>query len=183
MERQQEQQQPRTMNDLPFEIISEIVKCAPGSAAKLGLTCKTFNNILEKELKENQEVFKHNKSIYRNLDVIGQRRIDILTKYMTMIPGRISDWEFTAIMKNLDDGEEKLLKEIKCINCKRMRKDMRKGVIYHIFYTENICNDCAHLCFNVNPVRINKIGPEKKKGKKKGKGKKKHTNNTNNNNN
>jgi len=168
-----------SINNLPAEIISEIAKYNPGSSMKLGLTCKNFNKILEKQLKENQEIVNHNKNIYRNLEYIEQRRNDIATKYM-MIPGCISERVYKLVMKNLDDTEEKLLKERKCINCKRMSKDMSKNIIYYTFYTENVCNDCAHLCFNVKPVTINKIGSKKKnKGKKKRNTK--NNNNTNNN--
>jgi len=154
-QRQQKQQkkecvQPRTINDLPFEIISEIVKCAPGSAAKLGLTCKTFNKILEKELKENQEVFKHNKSIYRKIEGIEQHHNDIGANFL-MMPGWISEWEYKNIMKILDDRERKLVEERQCINSKRFSKDISKN---GFFYTENVCNDCAHLCFNVEKKNI-----------------------------
>ena len=49
-----------TMNDLPAEIICEVAKYNPISAAKLAQTCKNFNKILEKQLKENQEIVNHN---------------------------------------------------------------------------------------------------------------------------
>jgi len=164
-----------SIHNLPAEIICEIAKYNPISATKLAQTCKNFNKILEKQLKENQEIVNHNKNIYRRLEAIDQRRNDIATKYMMM--GCITDQEFKYIMKNLDDSYEKLIKQRKCIICKRLSKDMSKRINYYTFYTENVCNDCAHLCFNVNPIRINKTGPEKKKGKGK---KKRNTNNNNN---
>jgi len=174
-----------TINNLPAEIICEIAKYNPASSAKLGLTCKTFNKILEKELKENQKVFNHNKKIYKSLDVIEYRRNEIANKFLA-VPYWITQREYNYIMKNLDDDEEKLVMERKCINCKRMSKDMSKIMINLTFYTQNICNDCAHVCFNVKPITVNKMDLEENdKGKndkgKKGKGKKKR--NTNNNNN
>ena len=161
-----------SIHDLPAEIIYEIGKYNPASSAKLGLTCKAFNKILEKELKENQKVFKHNKSIYRKIEGIEQHRNDIVSNFL-MMPGWITQEEYRDIMKNLSDSYENLVKQRKCINCKRLSKDMSKRIVYYTFYTENICNDCAHLCFNVDPIRINKMPPEKKK---------RNTNNNNNNN-
>jgi hypothetical protein len=71
-----------------------------------------------------------------------------------------------------------------------MSKDMSKIMINLTFYTQNICNDCAHVCFNVKPITVNKMDLEEngkgKNGKgKKGKGKNdkgKKKRNTNNNN-
>jgi len=167
-----------SINNLPAEIISEIAKYNPGSSMKLGLTCKNFNKILEKQLKENQDIFNHNKNIYGKLEYIEQRRNDLLTDYLT-IPGFISKEEYKIVMKDLDDYEKTLLKERKCINCKRMSKDVSKNLIYYTFYTENVCNGCAHLCFNVEKNNFNKSSPVKKsKGKKKRNTK--NNNNTNN---
>jgi hypothetical protein len=164
--------------DLPPEIICEIAKYNPASSAKLGLTCKAFNKILEKELKENQEAFNHNKDVYERIEGLQQYRNEIAANFL-MMPDWISQEEYREIMKDVSKRYEKLVKQRKCINCKRLSKDMSKRIVYYTFYTENICNDCAHLCFNVDPIRINKIGPEKKKGKGR---KKRNTNNNNNNN-
>jgi len=161
--------------DLPPEIICEIAKYNPASSAKLGLTCKAFNKILEKELKENQEAFNHNKDVYERIEGLQQYRNEIAANFL-MMPDWISQEEYREIMKDVSKRYEKLVKQRKCINCKRLSKDMSKRIVYYTFYTENICNDCAHLCFNVDPIRINKIGPEKKKRK----GKKKRNNNNNN---
>jgi len=191
-QRQQEKQQQRAtakgaatkeaakrtnIYDLPPEIICEIAKYNPASSAKLGLTCKAFNKILEKELKENQEAFNHNKDVYERIEGLQQYRNEIAANFL-MMPDWISQEEYREIMKDVSKRYEKLVKQRKCINCKRLSKDMSKRIVYYTFYTENICNDCAHLCFNVDPIRINKIGPEKKKRK----GKKKRNNNNNNNN-
>jgi hypothetical protein len=190
-QRQQEKQQQRAtakgaatkeaakrtnIYDLPPEIICEIAKYNPASSAKLGLTCKAFNKILEKELKENQEAFNHNKDVYERIEGLQQYRNEIAANFL-MMPDWISQEEYREIMKDVSKRYEKLVKQRKCINCKRLSKDMSKRIVYYTFYTENICNDCAHLCFNVDPIRINKIGPEKKKRK----GKKKRNNNNNNN--
>ena len=164
------------MNDLPAEIICEIAKYNPGSSMKLGLTCKNFNKILEKQLKENQDIINHNKNIYRNLGYIEQRRNDLLTDYLTL-PGFMNKEDYKIIMEDLDDTEREILNKRKCINCKRMSKDMSKNLIYYTFYTENVCNDCAHLCFNVEKNNFNKSSPiKKRKGKKK-----RNTKNNNNN--
>jgi len=168
-----------TINNLPAEIICEIAKYNPASSAKLGLTCKAFNKILEKELKENQDIFNHNKNIYRNIGYINERRNDLFRDYVTY-QGFMSKEDFKYEMKNLEKTERKLVKERKCINCKRKSKDMSKIIINLTFYTENICNDCAHLCFNVKPITLNKMDLEENGKGKKGKGKKKR--NTNNNN-
>jgi len=112
--------------DLPPEIICEIAKYNPASSAKLGLTCKAFNKILEKELKENQKAFKHNENIYRMIEDVEEHKNDIAVNSL-MMPGWITEEEYRSIMKNLNDSYENLVKQRKCINCKRMSPEKKKG--------------------------------------------------------
>jgi len=125
-----------SINNLPAEIISEIASYDPRFKAKL-----------EKLFMDNKEIIKNNKDVYGRLKYIHQRRNDLAL--MMMVPGYISKEEYTHIMNDLDNYEEKMVKERKCINYKKMSKDMSKDRIYYTFYRENICDECATKYFVV----------------------------------
>jgi ribonuclease D len=92
-------------NNLPAEIISEIASYDPRFKAKL-----------EKLFMDNQEIIKHNKNVYGKLEYIDQRGNDLASM---IVPGYIDKEEYKEVMEDLDNYEEKMLKERKCINCKR----------------------------------------------------------------
>jgi hypothetical protein len=60
------------ITDLPAEIICEIAKYTPASTLKLGMTCKTFHNILKKELDEASKIMINNNNIDKKHDELKE---------------------------------------------------------------------------------------------------------------
>jgi len=140
-QRQQEQkkecEQTRTINDLPAEIICEIAKYDPASSMKLGLTCKNFNGILQKDLKKIQKIAEYNKKLEKVEWAIG----NLLELYEEKMDEN-EFMDFWDIMSNVHDNAQ-------CINCRRFKREIGDG-----FHTRYVCGKCAYRVFNDSELKV-----------------------------
>ena len=122
-----------TINNLPAEIICEIVKYNPGSTMKLALTCKEFNNILKKELNKIHRIVKDNNKVYKVVNELKKVR-----------NGKRIKLERLSYLVNLNI---KLIPTLKCINCYRS-----KGKDIEPFVDKHYCLDCFKLLNKKNII-------------------------------